>query len=431
MTEEPPSLYASPHGRTVGSVYAHAPFCARRCFYCDFAVQVRRSGDTDAWIRALSGELAALAEEGLFELASRLETLYVGGGTPSLLGAHAMARLAGVVGRERVSHDALEWTAEANPESFTDEVALGWRRAGVNRLSLGVQSFQEPVLRWMGRLHGPEGAEAAIARARRAGFADVSVDLMFGLPEVLRRSWRADLDRVLRLGVPHVSLYGLGIEPATPLGRAVAEGREPGVDEGRYRDEFLEAHERLTGAGLVHYEVSNFALPGHASRHNLAYWTGRPYLGVGNSAHSYRHPVRRWNLRDWDAYEEVAREGRLPVAEREVLDAAATRLERVWLALRTDRGVDRSELSPRGLELSVRWTEAGWASSAAGRVRLTAEGWLLLDRLAVEMDTALEERGQVDPASAAAGRTGSPPVVPGDTIRAAGGGTATRAPSVE
>jgi oxygen-independent coproporphyrinogen III oxidase len=376
--------------RPIASVYVHAPFCARRCGYCDFAVQVRRVGDAEAWALALAGELSAVRDEATFQLAPRLRSLYVGGGTPSLLGADAMDRLAHVIGRERLQGEDLEWTAEANPESFTDDVAEGWSRAGVNRVSLGVQSFDERVLRWMGRLHGPAGAVDAVERARRAGITNLSVDLIFALPATLERSWTDDLERTLALGVPHVSLYGLTVEPETPLGRRVREGRDPPVDEGRYREEFLEAAEKLAAAGYLHYEVSNFALPGRESRHNGVYWTGEPYLGLGNSAHSYVHPLRRWNLRDWNAYERAAREGRLAVQDQEVLDARATRLERVWLGLRTQQGLGAPELSPRGHLLVEQWAHQGWADWEDGVVRLTPQGWLLLDRLAVELDSALD-----------------------------------------
>lgn len=369
------------------SVYVHAPFCVRRCSYCDFAVRVRRTGDLDGWLAALAGELYAVEAEGLLALASRLETLYVGGGTPSLLGPEAMAGLAKVLGQERV-HPDMEWTAEANPESFTAQVAHRWRTAGVNRVSLGIQTFHEPALRWMGRLHGPDGAAQAAATARDAGMASFSVDLIFGLPSHLGRSWTEDLERTLELDPPHVSLYGLSVEEATPLGRAVQAGREPPVDEERYREEFLEAAETLTAAGYEHYEVSNFARPGHASRHNAAYWTGVPYLGLGNGAHSYAPPVRRWNRREWEAYAAVATGGASPEEGREVLDGDALRLERIWLGLRTVDGLALHELGGGAARVIDGWERDGLAATGGGRVRLTRAGWLLLDRLAVELDAA-------------------------------------------
>ncbi len=172
-------LEAPPNPGAIRSVYVHAPFCARRCFYCDFAVKVA-SADCDVWLNALRAEIRALEREGAFVLDDALDTLYVGGGTPSLLGAQAMEGLLTLIGEERLRHSELEWTAEANPESFTPEVAKGWRCAGVNRISLGIQSFHAPSLQWMGRLHGADGARSAVQIARAEGFTNLSVDLIFG-----------------------------------------------------------------------------------------------------------------------------------------------------------------------------------------------------------------------------------------------------------
>jgi oxygen-independent coproporphyrinogen-3 oxidase len=377
----------------------------RRCVYCDFAVTVSATGDADGWSEALGAELDLVRREGTFTLAPLLETLYVGGGTPSLLGPRAMRSLCDLLGAERLSSPRLEWTAEANPESFTAELATAWRIAGVNRVSVGVQSFHAPTLRWMGRLHGPEGAEVAVRTARRAGLANVSIDLIFGLPASLGRSWTEDLERALALEVPHVSLYGLSVESATPLGRAVAEGREPAVDEERYREEFLEAAERLRHAGYEHYEVSNFARPGYASRHNSAYWDGRPYLGLGNGAHSYAHPWRRWNVRDWGAYRSRLALGATPEEARERLDEEAAALERIWLGLRTARGLPLARLGEEALELVERWGREGLAAVEASRVSLTTLGWLGLDGLAVDLAraSAAPARGSPDATRARAG----------------------------
>ena len=377
--------------QTVGairSVYVHAPFCARRCFYCDFAVKVA-SADCDAWLRALKAEVRALEREGAFLLDDTLDTLYVGGGTPSLLGAPAMEGLLTVIGEGRLRHSDLEWTAEANPESFTKDVATGWRRAGVNRVSLGIQSFHEPALRWMGRLHGADGARSAVRIGRAAGFSNLSVDLIFGLPDHLERDWERDLDDTLSLDPDHVSLYGLSAEPATPLGRAVAEGRETLPSEGRYEHEYLLAVDRLTEAGYEAYEMSNFARPGFASRHNSVYWSGEPYLGLGNGAHSYRHPVRRWNLRDWDAYRAGAEGPGLPVDDEENLDVGQVRLERIWLGLRTRRGVSLQDLPASARDRARCWVENALAVAEGNVVRLTPRGWLVMDRLTVELDANL------------------------------------------
>ena len=379
-----------PVSGAIRSVYVHAPFCTRRCFYCDFAVKVA-SADCGAWLSALGAEVRALEREGAFVLDDTLDTLYVGGGTPSLLGPLAMEGLLNLIGEERLQNSDLEWTAEANPESFTKDVAIGWRCAGVNRISLGIQSFHAPSLRWMGRLHGADGARDAVRIGRAAGFSNLSVDLIFGLPDHLERDWERDLDDTLSLDPDHVSLYGLTAEPATPLGRAVAEGRETLSSEGRYEHEYLLAVDRLTEAGYEAYEVSNFARPGFASRHNTVYWSGEPYLGLGNGAHSYRHPVRRWNLRDWDAYRAGAEGSGLPVGDEEKLDVDQVRLERIWLGLRTRRGISLQDLPASARDRARCWEENALAVAEGNVVRLTPRGWLVMDRLTVELDANFEE----------------------------------------
>ena len=172
-----------PPADAIRSVYVHAPFCPRRCIYCDFAVTVAQEGNLDGWLKALEVELRMVSDQGLFPLASSLKTLFVGGGTPSFLGPAAMDGLAGVLGRDRLTEPSLEWTVEANPESFTAETARAWSRTGVNRISLGAQTFHDPTLRWMGRLHSGGESERAVNRAREAGIENISLDLIFGLPE--------------------------------------------------------------------------------------------------------------------------------------------------------------------------------------------------------------------------------------------------------
>lgn len=383
LDAEPPE--ASP----IRSVYVHAPFCAQLCGYCDFAVTVSQTGDVTAWLAGLAGEVTALEDEGIFVLDSVLDTLYVGGGTPSLLGPEAMAGLGELLGYDRLEHEDLEWTAEANPESFTPEVAQAWREAGVNRISLGLQTFHEPSLAWMGRLHGPAGGVAAVENVRRAGFDNYSVDLIFGLPERLDRPWSDDLDVVLRMEPPHISLYGLSVEANTPLGRSVAEGKETPASETRCAEEYLEAAERLAAAGYEHYEVSNFARPGFQALHNSVYWMGLPYLGLGNGSHSYLHPRRRWNVRDWAEYVRLTGEGQLPMDDEEILEPVSVRLERVWLALRTRRGVRHDSLPAEARDLVRKWVATDLAKCDAGICRLTPLGWLSMDRLTLDLDGIL------------------------------------------
>lgn len=369
-------------------LYVHAPFCARRCSYCDFAVTVAAQPPVEAWASAIGAELESVARERGWEAPLDLDTLYLGGGTPSLLGVGAIGRLRAAL-QPRVNPDGLvEFTAEANPESFTPELAADWRAAGVDRISFGAQTFHGPSLKWMGRLHGPDGPGRAVREARDAGYDNLGLDLIFGLPSRLDRSLDDDLDRVLALEPEHISVYGLSVEPNTPLGRRVAAGREQVADEDRYRDEYLRVTERLRAEGYHHYEVSNFSRPGREARHNAAYWSGAAYLGLGNGAHSYVPPVRWWNPRDWDAYRGAATMGELPREDVETVDAGAARLERIWLALRTADGLAWPELGPAQRALAHGWARRGLAECSDERLRLTTEGWLLLDRLAVDLDAA-------------------------------------------
>jgi oxygen-independent coproporphyrinogen III oxidase len=374
---------------TPKALYVHVPFCTRRCSYCDFAVQAGREPPVGAWLDAVAEELRLQSEHAAWPHRPVLDTLYVGGGTPSLLGVGAIPSLGDRLSLH-VDWDParVEWTCEANPESFTLPLATDWRTAGVNRISLGMQTFHEPTLRWMGRLHGSDGPPRAVAAARRAGFDNLSLDLIFGLPAELGRDWSADLDGVLALAPEHVSLYGLTAEPATPLGRGVAEGRVALADEDRYAEEYLLAHARLTEAGFEHYEVSNFALPGFRSRHNQVYWSGAPYAALGPGAHGFAPPVRRWNTREWAAYREAVACGRLPIAGEESITEEDAELERSWLGLRTSDGYPLADATGPQREMAQLWVGRGWADVRGERVRLTAEGWLLLDRLALELAAA-------------------------------------------
>jgi len=372
-------------------LYLHVPFCARRCSDCDFAVTVAPRAPGRWWVEAVGAELSGLMEARQWPAPLVLDTVYCGGGTPSLLDPGVMALL-----RERLEPLArwgpeAEWTCEANPESFTAEIARAWAAAGVNRVSLGAQTFSSPALRWMGRLHGPDGPAAAVAAARAAGLANVSLDLIFALPTRLERDWGADLRRAAELEPEHISLYGLTAEAATPLGRQVRDGREQLADEEQYAAEYLEAAARLEEYGYTAYEVSNFARPGRECRHNQAYWLGRAYVGLGSGAHSFVPPERWWNVRDWPDYQARLAAGTDTVADRELLAADAAELERLWLGLRQGAGLQRSSLGAGQRSLAADWEARGWAWPDAQSVRLTPEGWLRLDALAV----ALASAGQV------------------------------------
>ncbi len=363
------------------NLYIHVPFCARRCSYCDFSIAVRRTVPAARFAEAILQEWRGVQGDPGWDDSPDLDTVYFGGGTPSRLEPAALAAiLAGVTAERRLSAGA-EITIEANPDDVTPEAAAAWRAAGIARVSLGVQSFSPSVLEWMHRAHSADQARAAVRILRTAGFADLSLDLIYGLPAELGRDWQADLDQAFALEPDHLSCYGLTVEAHTPLGHWTARGQATAVDEVQYADEFLRLSGTLAERRWEHYEVSNAARPGHRARHNSGYWTGAAYLGLGPSAHSSTGGERRWNIREYAAWDAAVREGRDTIAGRESLTESQRRLEALYLGLRTSAGVPPALVSTAVRE---RWVRAGWAGETDGRLRLSPEGWLRLDALVAD-----------------------------------------------
>jgi len=363
-------------------LYVHVPFCQRRCSYCDFSIAVRKRIPVREYVDVLLKEAGNIGE-------AELETIYFGGGTPSLLPAEAISTLLHeLTSPRRTPHPAREVTLEANPEDVTPNNAKAWRSAGVNRVSLGAQSFDDNVLKWMHRSHDAARIGAAVHALRGAGIENISLDLIFALPDELQRDWERDLDMALALRPTHLSLYGLTIEPRTPLDRWISRGATHAPDEERYAEEYLLAHRRLSAAGFVFYEVSNAARDGFRSQHNSAYWSGKAYVGLGPAAHSFDGTTRRWNLRAWEAYRRAIAAGQSPVESEERLTEEQRELERVYLALRTDEGL--SITAPyRHLPPLM---SQGWVVEHNGRLRCTPEGWLRLDSLVSELTMHTESQ---------------------------------------
>ena len=377
-------------------VHLHVPFCQRRCSYCDFSIAVRKRIPAREYVDAVLRELRLL---GVTDPGRKpgdvggetLETLYLGGGTPSLLPPDALATLLTSlldVFRATSSRDAVEVTLEANPEDVKPENAAAWRRAGINRVSLGAQSFNDGVLRWMHRSHDAARIGDAVRALRAAGFDNISLDLIFALPAELERDWGRDLDLACSLLPAHLSLYGLTVEERTPLARWVSRGAAAAPDDERYADEYLLAHIRLAAYGYQFYEVSNAARDGRRSRHNAAYWSGRPYLGLGPAAHSFDGRVRRWNLAAWETYRRAVAAGLPAVEAEEVLTEEQRDLERLYLALRTDAGAPLAALGRSLPPAAAHWVERGWAEIREQRLVCTPEGWLRLDALVRDLTGA-------------------------------------------
>jgi oxygen-independent coproporphyrinogen-3 oxidase len=314
----------------------------------------------------------------VWDLSPEVQTIYFGGGTPSRVTPASIGRVLARIGADRPIAADAEITLEANPEDVTAAAAASWRADGVNRVSLGVQSFDPTVLEWMHRTHTAGHVPLAVEALRSCGIGDLSLDLIFGLPAALGRDWASDLERAFALRPEHLSLYGLTVEAHTPLGRWTERGEVAPVDEDSYAAEFLLAHGALGAHGYEHYEISNAGRPGHRARHNSAYWCRAPFIGLGPAAHSGLGNERRWNVREWAAYQRLLEAGKSPLEGLEFLDDAAVTLEQLYLGLRTSEGLALHQVPAL---LTRQWEQAGWATQAAGRVRLTAEGWLRLDAL--------------------------------------------------
>lgn len=327
-------------------LYVHVPFCRLVCAYCDFVTVGGRSADIPRYVDALVAELAMRPARG------ELRTVYLGGGTPSLLTGEQVGRVIEAARRRWTDVALEEVTVEANPSERETPDWSGLRAAGVDRVSLGVQSLRDAELVALARGHTAREARAAYEAARRAGFDNVSIDLIYGIPGQSLEDWRAGLVDALALGPEHLSCYALqlALEPdewAAPPRPGALRWRNrmvPRQDEELAAAQYRVAEEVLDAAGYRHYELSSWARPGRESRHNAAYWARRPYTGIGAGAHSYDGAAERsWNTRDLDAYLARVEDGERPLADRELLDLATRAFEAVALGLRRVDGLSRSE----------------------------------------------------------------------------------------
>ncbi len=361
----------------IRALYVHVPFCLRKCNYCDF-YSLPVQGKAALFSRyplLLEGELALWQEK---EDLSGLATVYFGGGTPSLLEPAAVAHFL-----QKLPAAPEEITLEANPETLDRDKLAAFRAAGVNRLSLGAQSFHPARLGEMGRGHTPDQTRAALENARAAGFRNIGLDLIYGLPGQTPEEWAADLEQTLALEPEHISLYGLTVSRECPWGRA---GVAPLDDDGQ-ADLVEMAMDRLARAGFRHYEIANFAKPGYASRHNTAYWQRENYLGLGPAAASCIAAHRWVNLADLDAWAAALENGKLPLAADETLTIDQVIAEGMFLGLRLRDGIDCAAflvqygVDPRKRfrQEVARMEKLGLLEEEAGRLRLTRKGLMLGD----------------------------------------------------
>jgi len=362
-------------------LYLHWPFCRSRCHYCDFVTRVAGAGVQRSYLRALLREMEMRACQ---SSKRGLRSVYLGGGTPSTLSGEEVGELlrraCGLFGRV----GEPEVSVEVNPGTWECRDFLLAGKAGVNRVSIGIQSMDDTCLRLLGRSHDAGRGERAVRDAVRAGIPSVSVDLLCGLPVEFGHRPRLDLERVLELEPHHVSIYTLTLSARNRMGRAVAAGELHLPDEDRVAECYLQLSEMLRVAGYQHYEISNFCKPGHACRHNQAYWRREEYLGLGAGAHSFLSGRRYRNTESLLIYRRRLEDGRWPAVEMEPVEGESEYFERVMLGMRTARGIPRRLL--RGKEDRLRELQAhGLIADEGGRVRLTEPGMLLCNAVIVEL----------------------------------------------
>jgi oxygen-independent coproporphyrinogen-3 oxidase len=370
-------------------LYLHIPFCQRKCAYCDFPSCVAGEALYASYLAALRLEMRARARA----VKAQACTLYLGGGTPTVLPALDLAALIEEAWRAFALSAGAEVTVEANPGTVDEPYLRALHRAGVNRLSLGVQSFEDRLLRLLGRIHTAQEAEAAVRDARAAGFENLNLDLMLGLPQQALSDWQESLLRARDLAPEHLSLYALTVEEGTPLARWVASGAIPAPDDDLAAEMYEWAEEALAEAGYVHYEISNWARPGLACQHNLIYWRNEPYLGLGAAAHSWWNRERRANARHPAEYIQAVSERGEPAAEVEPIDRQLEMSETMMMGLRLlCEGVSFARFERRfGVGLDDVYgaqiaglVARGLLERTAERIRLTRRGHLLGNQVFVE-----------------------------------------------
>ncbi|MBX3242719.1 MAG: radical SAM family heme chaperone HemW [Chitinophagaceae bacterium] len=372
----------------MAGIYIHIPFCKQACVYCNFHFSTSLKQKNDL-ISALLKEIELTS---LFEENPPVETIYLGGGTPSILDENELTAIFNALFKKFHIKDAVEVTLEANPDDIHLPQLLTWKKAGINRLSIGIQSFYERDLQWMKRAHNAQQAGESLVLAHQAGFENISVDLIYGIPGLTDQEWQENVFKLVAMGVPHISSYALTVEPSTALHHLVNKKKQPDVDTEQQSRQFLQLIQWLTGNGYEHYEISNFSLPGKRSRHNSSYWQGKPYYGLGPSAHSFDGiNIRYWNIANNSVYIRSLHKNMIPF-EKEILTPTQRVNEYIMTALRTSEGINLQLVEEKfGTELKnkITWQAARFDATKLilqnDFLKLTDEGKLFADGIAADM----------------------------------------------
>ncbi len=376
----------APWLQTPRAAYVHVPFCVHRCGYCDFTLIAGRNDLIASYLEGLQREIDQIPG-----IPHEVDTLFLGGGTPSHLPQRDLQRLFSMLREAFPLSQGGEFSLEANPSGFSPDKVTVMQTAGINRISLGVQSFDPVVLKMLERDHTPDDIEAAIELARSIT-PNVGIDLIFGVPGQTEQTWEATLDAAIALQPNHISTYGLTFEKGTSFWNRRESGTLMPVDDDIERRMYQTVIERLTSEGWVHYEISNFAKPSFECRHNMVYWRAMPYFGVGPGAASYIDGLRRTNSRSVVGWIRSALSGEAVEAEEDTLDPLTRAREAVMLGLRMTAGIDVAEFRRTfghdpitlGGEPARRFLETGWLEIEQGRLRLTREGLFMADTVMAE-----------------------------------------------
>lgn len=372
----------------MSGIYIHIPFCKQACYYCNFHFSTSMS-QKDAMVAAIIREIG-LQQHYLGK--DTVHTVYFGGGTPSLLAKADIDAIMQQLHRFFTIAPDAEITLEANPDDLSMEKLQELKASGVNRLSIGVQSFHEADLQWMNRAHNSLQAMDCITNAQAAGFQNITIDLIYGGPGLSDEGWAFNVQQAIRLGVPHLSCYALTVEPGTALDTFIRKKKMEAVDPEKAARHFEMLMQWVEAAGYEHYEISNFALPGWHSRHNSSYWKGLPYLGLGPSAHSFNGHSRQWNIANNALYIKSIEKGEVPF-EIETLTAEMQFNEYIMTSLRTSAGCDMGWVEERfGADLahqlrahSQAFIGKGWMEQVDTFLRLTPAGRLFADGIASDL----------------------------------------------
>lgn len=372
----------------MAGIYLHIPFCKQACSYCNFHFSTSLKLKNDLII-ALLKEIDLTTP---YSPAESIETIYFGGGTPSLLHAEALNDLLDALHRKFTIADHAEITLEANPDDISTVQLGSWKKMGINRLSIGVQSFFEEDLRWMNRAHTADQSAYSILQAQDAGFDNLTIDLIYGSPVLSDEKWRQNVQKSIDYHIPHLSCYALTVEPKTALAAFIEKKKMQDTDQEQQARQFIALMQWLEEAGYEHYEISNFSLPGKRSRHNTAYWQGKPYYGFGPAAHSFNGTdTRSWNIANNALYIQSLHSNTIP-AENELLTTVQRLNEYIMTSLRTVEGIDLNFLQKQfGPSSTLRILSSAerykheQLTLTGNHIKLTATGKLFADGIAADL----------------------------------------------